>query len=42
MEDIESFREVQIGITGNSRVQSPVFSPRKTRSGRVVKYKGDK
>ena len=42
MEGIEGFREVQIGTIGNSRVQGPVLSPRKIRSGWVVKYKADK
>jgi hypothetical protein len=42
MEGIDGFREVQIAITGNSWVQGPVFSPRKIRSGWVVKYNADK
>ena len=42
MEGIEGPTEVQIGITGDIQVQGPVFSPRKTRSGRVVKYKANK
>ena len=42
MEGIEGPKEVQIGITGDIQVQGPIFSPRKTRSGRVVKFKDGK
>ena len=42
MEGIEGPSEVQIDIIGNSHVQGLIFSPRKTRSSRVVKSKGDK
>ena len=42
MEGIEGPKEVQIGITGDIQVQGSIFSPRKTRSGRVVKFKDSK
>ena len=42
MEGIEGPTEVQIGILGDIQVQGPIFSPRKTRSGRVLKYKDHK
>ena len=38
MDGIEGSGEVHIDIEGESEIQGPVFSPRKTRSGRVVKY----
>jgi hypothetical protein len=41
-ERMEGPTEVQIGITGDIQVQRPIFSPRKTRSSRVVKYKDSK
>jgi hypothetical protein len=42
MEGIEGSRELQINSIGGIQAQGLVLSPRKTRSGRVVKYKGDK
>ena len=40
--EIGDSSEVQGTIRGNSEVQGPVFSPRKTRSGQVVKYHSEK